>query len=89
MAAKEKRPFDIRIGDEYVFHTNSGGISRTITAVEHDWIAYRTASAAGVGVGPQRSDAGGAAPHWNLQRTGRTEHQMRNMYETTHRAPTR
>jgi hypothetical protein len=42
MTRNTERPFDIRIGDEYVFHTNTGGISRTIAAVEKDWIGYHS-----------------------------------------------
>lgn len=38
---KRARVFDIRIGDEWVFYTNMGGISRTITDIDDKRIYYR------------------------------------------------
>jgi hypothetical protein len=35
-----RRPFDIRVGDEWVFYTNTGGLSRTITSIDSEYIGY-------------------------------------------------
>lgn len=38
---KRARVFDIRVGDEWVFLTNTGGISRTITDMDDERIYYK------------------------------------------------
>ncbi len=38
---KVTEKFDVRVGDEWVFYTNTGGIARTITGIDDKYVYYR------------------------------------------------